>query len=331
MFTKVIGTGELLSYNKQVRRYRSMKKRMLIIALCASALMPVTVLGEEAAVQNESTVNNEGTASGEENSKIDESEVEAVNDTVTVAVDTDILDYPGKKEGNVIGEVLEGDEISRTGTIYDVWSRILFEDESGRMQTGYIPTSYLEGYEENAGQDSQAVTDGNVEAGIIHKSSGQGVFADAVDGVTQTGGDEGVMEGEAVMASADSSLRSLGNFIITHYCPCSICCGPWRDGITSTGATAVTNRTIAVDPTVIPYGSKVVINGQIYVAEDCGGAIKNNHIDIYVGSHAEAENKGVYETEVYLLEEGPHDETEAQPDAAEEENTEPLEEETPQE
>ena len=103
MFTKVIGKGELLSYNKQVRRYRSMKKRMLIIALCASALMPVTVLGEEAAVQNESTVNNEGTASGEENSRIDESEVEAVNDTVTVAVDTDILDYPGKKEGNVIG------------------------------------------------------------------------------------------------------------------------------------------------------------------------------------------------------------------------------------
>ena len=100
------------------------------------------------------------------------------------------------------------------------------------------------------------------------------------------------MEGEAVMASADSSLRSLGNFIITHYCPCSICCGPWRDGITSTGATAVTNRTIAVDPTVIPYGSKVVINGQVYVAEDCGGAIKNNHIDIYVGSHAEAETKG---------------------------------------
>lgn len=74
--------------------------------------------------------------------------------------------------------------------------------------------------------------------------------------------------------------------------------------MTSTGSTAVTNRTIAVDPTVIPYGSKVVINGQVYIAEDCGGAIKNNRIDIYVGSHAEAEEKGVYETEVYLLEEG---------------------------
>ena len=294
-----------------------MKKQILMMALCVSTLMPVTVFGEEAAVQNVSTVNKEETASGDENPKIEESEVTAVNDTVTVAIDTDILDYPGKKEGNIIGEVLEGDEISRTGTISDAWSRILFEDETGKMQTGYIPTSYLEGYGENSGTEESA------EAGVIHKSSGKGIFADAVEGVTQTGGDEGVMEGEAVMASADSSLRSLGNFIITHYCPCSICCGPWRDGITSTGATAVTNRTIAVDPTVIPYGSKVVINGQVYVAEDCGGAIKNNHIDIYVGSHAEAEIKGVYETEVYLLEEGQPDETE--------ESTESVEEETPQE
>lgn len=300
-----------------------MKKQILMMALCVSTLMPVTVFGEEAAVQNVSTVNKEETASGDENPKIEESEVTAVNDTVTVAIDADILDYPGKKEGNIIGEVLEGDEISRTGTISDAWSRILFEDETGKMQTGYIPTSYLEGYGENSGTEESA------EAGVIHKSSGKGIFADAVEGVTQTGGDEGVMEGEAVMASADSSLRSLGNFIITHYCPCSICCGPWRDGITSTGATAVTNRTIAVDPTVIPYGSKVVINGQVYVAEDCGGAIKNNHIDIYVGSHAEAETKGVYETEVCLLEEGQPDETEVQPDEAEEESTEPVEEETP--
>ena len=301
-----------------------MKKQILMMALCVSTLMPVTVFGEEAAVQNVSTVNKEETASGDENPKIEESEVTAVNDTVTVAIDADILDYPGKKEGNIIGEVLEGDEISRTGTISDAWSRILFVDETGKIQTGYIPTSYLEGYGENSGTEESA------EAGVIHKSSGKGIFADAVEGVTQTGGDEGVMEGEAVMASADSSLHSLGNFIITHYCPCSICCGPWRDGITSTGATAVTNRTIAVDPTVIPYGSKVVINGQVYVAEDCGGAIKNNHIDIYVGSHAEAETKGVYETEVYLLEEGQPDETEVQPDEAEE-STESVEEETPQE
>ena len=203
-----------------------------------------------------------------------------------------------------IGEVLEEDEISRTGTIDDIWSRILFEDDNGEEQVGYIPTSVLEGYEDKNQVASDATSDGTVEAGIIHKSTGEGVFAEAVEGVTQTGGNAGVLEGQPIMVSADSSLRPLGVFHITHYCQCSICCGPWANGITSTGVTATTNRTIAVDPTVIPYGSKVVINGQVYVAEDCGGAIKNNRIDIYMGSHAEALNSGVFDVEVYLLEEG---------------------------
>lgn len=54
----------------------------------------------------------------------------------------------------------------------------------------------------------------------------------------------------------------------------------------------------------------MVINGQVYVAEDCGGAIKGNRIDIYVGSHAEAEQRGMFYTEVYLLEEGTQTEEE---------------------
>ena len=42
-----------------------MKKQILMMALCVSTLMPVTVFGEEAAVQNVSTVNKEETASGD--------------------------------------------------------------------------------------------------------------------------------------------------------------------------------------------------------------------------------------------------------------------------
>lgn len=126
-----------------------------------------------------------------------------------------------------------------------------------------------------------------------------------MDGVTSTGGSgsiaAGVQIGTPVSVSSDATLKPLGTFRITHYCPCSICCGPWANGITSTGVTATTNRTIAVDPSQIPYGSKVVINGQVYVAEDCGGAIKHNCIDIYVATHQEGEDKGVYYTDVYLL------------------------------
>ena len=74
----------------------------------------------------------------------------------------------------MIGEVLEEDEISRTGTIDDIWSRILFEDDNGEEQVGYIPTSVLEGYEDKDQVASDATSDGAVEAGIIHKKYRRG-------------------------------------------------------------------------------------------------------------------------------------------------------------
>lgn len=81
-------------------------------------------------------------------------------------------------------------------------------------------------------------------------------------------------------------------FKVTAYCPCKKCSDNWGR-MTATGVLAVAGRTIAVDPTVIPYGTKVTINGNTYVAEDCGGAVKGNTIDIYFDSHQETVEFGV--------------------------------------
>ena len=95
----------------------------------------------------------------------------------------------------------------------------------------------------------------------------------------------------------------LGEFTITAYCPCAKCCGEWADGITYTGTVATEGRTIAVDPGVIPLGSVVEINGVEYVAEDIGGAIDGNHIDIYFNDHNDALVWGVQDLKVCLVEE----------------------------
>lgn len=97
-----------------------------------------------------------------------------------------------------------------------------------------------------------------------------------------------------------SSGTSLGQFKISAYCHCSKCCGK-SDGITATGVKATANRTIAVDPKVIPLGSTVIIDGKSYVAEDTGGSIKGNRIDMYFSSHQEALNWGVKYKNVSII------------------------------
>ena len=88
--------------------------------------------------------------------------------------------------------------------------------------------------------------------------------------------------------------------VATAYCPCEKCCGK-NDGITATGVKARANRTVAVDPNVIPYGSEVIIDGNIYIAEDCGGAIKGNRIDIFFDDHTSALAFGVKKLDVYIV------------------------------
>lgn len=100
---------------------------------------------------------------------------------------------------------------------------------------------------------------------------------------------------------ADSHGKSLGKFVITAYCTCRVCCGVYSGGNrTASGTVPTSNRTIAVDTNVIPFKTKVVINGQVYVAEDRGGAIKGKRIDMFFMTHKEALRWGRRTMEVYL-------------------------------
>ena len=103
-----------------------------------------------------------------------------------------------------------------------------------------------------------------------------------------------------VNATEDMYGDSLGEYDITYYCACEKCCDV-ETGLTATGTQVAEGRTIAVDPSVIPYGTQVIIGGHVYTAEDCGGAIKKNRIDIYVNSHEKALELGRDKAEVFLV------------------------------
>lgn len=91
------------------------------------------------------------------------------------------------------------------------------------------------------------------------------------------------------------------DYTLTAYCSCEKCCGK-SDGITASGTIATPGRTVAVDTTNIPYGTTVEIDGfGTYVAEDCGGAIKGNRIDIFFADHEQAMNFGVQKARVRIV------------------------------
>lgn len=92
--------------------------------------------------------------------------------------------------------------------------------------------------------------------------------------------------------------RYLGKFKITAYCSCSSCCGQWSGGPTASGTYPVTGRTIAMGG--VPFGTKLMINGHIYIVEDRGTPY--GHVDIYFDSHEKACDFGLKYANVYRVE-----------------------------
>lgn len=72
----------------------------------------------------------------------------------------------------------------------------------------------------------------------------------------------------------------LGTFEVTAYA---------EDTITATGTVPREYVTVAVDPDVIPYGTKLYIADLdlFVVAEDCGGAVNGRVIDLFIGGTEE--------------------------------------------
>lgn len=100
-------------------------------------------------------------------------------------------------------------------------------------------------------------------------------------------------------AYAAEQWYEVGTCTISHYCPCSRCCGSWSN-MTATGVEPTRYRTVAVDPSVIPLGSKIYIEGYGYrIAEDTG--VSGHWVDVFTTSHSYALELGLKKRRVWIV------------------------------
>lgn len=140
---------------------------------------------------------------------------------------------------------------------------------------------------------------------LLGYCGGEVLFADTL--TVDANAPDVIVEHPVIECSiVEPSVVSLGVCKVTAYCVENYphICNDGDSSRTATGTKPTPGRTIAVDPKVIPYGSEVIINGHTYIAEDCGGAIKGNKIDIVFATHREALDFGIQYAEVsYVIKE----------------------------
>jgi len=88
-------------------------------------------------------------------------------------------------------------------------------------------------------------------------------------------------------AQAKKKYIDYGKMLLTAYCPCDDCSSGYGRRCALKGRHAESGRTVAVDPDIIDLGSKVWIDGEMYVAEDVGTHVNGDHIDIFFDTHEE--------------------------------------------
>lgn len=102
-------------------------------------------------------------------------------------------------------------------------------------------------------------------------------------------------------ATAPQQYSRILDMTATAYGPGPLDNGKWNDK-TYMGGT-VAKGVVAVDPAVIPMGTKLWVEGYGYaVAEDQGSAIKGNRIDLAFNTRQEALNYGIKKIRVFVLE-----------------------------
>ncbi len=163
--------------------------------------------------------------------------------------------------------------------------------EAQQSQDQAVPAG--DGENDMAGQEAQSGEENDDTSGEVDDLSEEESedWPDSASEDTDTDVDSGDTAG-----ANEGSGTYLGNFKLTAYCNCAQCCGS-AGNQTASGTWPAAGRTVAMAG--VPFGTQLLINGNVYTVEDLGTPY--GHVDIYFNSHAEALSFGLQYADVYRL------------------------------
>lgn len=165
------------------------------------------------------------------------------------------------------------------------------EEDAAEDTVGYEEDTTEENYtEENHTEENH--TEENDES----QDSGEDT-SDAEESSESTEDSSDASEDQSSSESTNSGQgKYLGNFTLTAYCNCAQCCGT-AGNLTASGTVPAAGRTVAMAG--VPFGTQLLINGNVYTVEDLGTPY--GHVDIFFDNHSDALSFGLQSAEVYQL------------------------------
>lgn len=168
---------------------------------------------------------------------------------------------------------------SAENSIYSLTQQAAAQQEETQQETAQQEETQQEETQQTEDQQSQSQ-----EEDTYTESSSSG------------SGDSYNDESGSVESSGSGQGTYLGNFTLTAYCNCAQCCGT-AGNLTASGTVPSAGRTVAMAG--VPFGTQLLINGNVYTVEDLGTPY--GHVDIFFGSHSEALSFGLQHADVYQL------------------------------
>ena len=170
------------------------------------------------------------------------------------------------------------------------------EAAAAEEASGEEDTTEEDAAEDTVDYEEDTTEENDTEENYENQDSGEDT-SDTEESSENTEDSSDASENQSSSESTNSGQgKYLGNFTLTAYCNCAQCCGT-AGNLTASGTVPTAGRTVAMAG--VPFGTQLLINGNVYTVEDLGTPY--GHVDIFFDNHSDALSFGLQSAEVYQL------------------------------